>query len=196
MQEISETETKLFLINENGVFLEADVGQKEGTTPVELEAKNVELTRQNEELIVALQEANQKLADQQAELNRLTKALDKAMREAEDPSAATSELEELGKQLKREKEKGKRLWKLDCKQAAEQGELLSAKELEIEELKCQLEDYDSPREPDPDAYSGEGSAGVSTAPLLPLPTGSASRRGRAPPVDHYTGENPEIRFDD
>ena len=196
VQGILETETKLFLIDENGVFLEADVGQKEGNAPVELEAKNAELTRQNEELTVALQEANQRLADQQAELNRLTEALERAIRETEDPSGATSELEELGKQLKREKEKAKRLWKLNCKRAAEQEELLSARELEIEELKRQLDDPDSPREPDPDAYSGEGSAGVSTAPLLPLPTGSASRRGRAPPVDHYTGENPEIRFDD
>ena len=40
------------------------------------------------------------------------------------------ELEELGKQLKREKEKAK---KLNCKQAAEQ-ELLSAKEFEIGEF--------------------------------------------------------------
>ena len=57
---------KLFLIDKNGVFLEDDVGQKERNAPVELEAKNEELTRQNEELTVVLQEANQKLANQQA----------------------------------------------------------------------------------------------------------------------------------
>ena len=89
VQEISETETKLFLIDENGVFLEADVGQKEGNAPVELEAKNIELTRQNEELTPALQEAHQKLADQQAELNRLTEALERAMRETKDPSGVS-----------------------------------------------------------------------------------------------------------
>ena len=81
---LRETETKLFLIDENGVFLEADVGQKEGNAPVELEAKNVELMKQNEELTVALQEANQKLADQQARLNRLTELLERAMRETGD----------------------------------------------------------------------------------------------------------------
>ena len=106
VREISETETKLFLIDENGVFLEADVGQKEGNAPVELEAKNIELTRQNEELTAALQEVHQKLADQQAELNRLTEALERAMGETEDPGGV-SELEELGKQLKREKDKSK-----------------------------------------------------------------------------------------
>ena len=125
------------------MFLEADVGQKEGNAPVELEAKNIELTRQNEELTAPLQEAHQKLADQQAELNRLTEALERAMRETEDPGGV-SELKELGKQLKRENEKAKRLWRLNCKRAAEQEELLSAKELEIEELKRQLEDHDSP----------------------------------------------------
>ena len=143
VQEISETETKLFLIDENGMFLEVEVGQKEGNAPVELEAKNIELTRQNEELTAVLQEAHQKLADQQAELNHLTEALERAMRETEDPSGV-SELEELGKQLKREKENAKRLWRLNCKRAAEREELLSAKELEIEELKRQLEDHDSP----------------------------------------------------
>ena len=66
------------------MFLEADVGQKEGNAPVELEAKNVELMKQNEELTVALQEANQKLADQQARLNRLTELLERAMRETGD----------------------------------------------------------------------------------------------------------------
>jgi len=66
--------------------------------------------------------------------------------------------------------------------------------LEIEELKHQLENHDSPSEPDPDTYSKEASAGVFTAPLLPLPTGSASCRGQAP--HHYTGENPKIRFED
>ena len=71
------------------MFLEADVGQKERNAPVELEAKNIELTRQNEELTPALQEAHQKLADQQAELNRLTEALERAMRETKDPSGVS-----------------------------------------------------------------------------------------------------------
>ena len=57
---------KLFLINKKGVFLEDDVGQKEGNALVELEAKNEEMTRKNEKLTVAWQEANQKLANQQA----------------------------------------------------------------------------------------------------------------------------------
>ena len=63
------------MIDENETFLqersilinmEADVGQKEGNTPVELEAMNAELTRQNEELTAVLQEAKQKLANQQS----------------------------------------------------------------------------------------------------------------------------------
>lgn len=42
------------------------LGKKEGNAPVELEANNEELTRQNEDLTMVLQEANQKLANQQA----------------------------------------------------------------------------------------------------------------------------------
>ena len=61
--------------------------QKEGNVPVELEAKNAELTRQIEELTVALGEANRKLVDQQAEVDCLKEALERG---TEDPLKSRS----------------------------------------------------------------------------------------------------------
>ena len=91
---------------------------------------------------------------------------------------------------------------MSCRRASEQEELIVAKELEIEEMRLRLEESASHaggshvEDSSPD---GEEDSNHSTS--VPLHRHSSamrttSKRGRAPPIDPYTGENPEIRFDD
>lgn len=83
---------------------------------------------------VTLAEAEGKIAEQVIELERLSTAV----REYARRDRGSAEVEELQRQLKQEKEKGKQMWKLTCRQAADQEELLTAKDQEIEELQGRL----------------------------------------------------------
>ena len=128
---------------------------------------------------------------------------------------ASTEVEALCSQLKKEKERAKKLWALSCKQAMEQEELLVAKELEVEDLRARLEESVCQAEEGSRAggssHAGGGgmegssleeeeeydhhSVETSHHSLRPI-TCATPRKGKAPPIDPYTGESPEKRFDD
>ena len=106
------------------------------------------------------------------------------------------EVKKLKSDLQKEKEKSKQHWRMTCQQAAEQEEFLAEKDREIEELKRRLAGSRAPFTPPSHSDSDEGSPSVPpgetpTLMLLEPPR----RRGKAPPVDQYTGGDPNIRFD-
>ena len=115
--------------------------------------------------------------------------LREALREAKEQQAAKDvEIAKLQEQLEREKERYKKLWSLNCAQLAEFDSAVSAKEEEIERLKSRLhpDDLSLPRE-SPTREHSDGETGE----ILP-----SHRRGRAPPVEMFSGEDTENSLDD
>lgn len=131
-------------------------------------------------------------------------------REGEKMETLPAELEavrventELQQQLDREKTRFRELWRTNCRCLAEYDDMLMQKDLEIARLKPLLTEAgheslskashrsESPvGGSDPVSDTGRHEGG------LALPTESKPRRGKAPLVDPFTGEEPEIRLDD
>ena len=193
LEESSFLSVKLSLTDGEGVFLEADPLQKPLDASVdsaELERKLGEATAQNTNLTAELVKLQGALTAQEEE----TAQLQEELRTKSD----SEEVKKLKNDLQKQKEKSKQQWQMSCHQAAEQEELLAEKDREIEELKKKLASS-SRGSPTPPSHSD-----LDDDPPLVPPGDSHSltahepprRRGKAPPIDQYTGEDPEIRFED
>ena len=114
-----------------------------------------------------------------------------ALREAQEQQAVRDrEIARLYEQLEKEKERYKKLWSLNCAQLAEFDGTISAKDEEIERLKSRLHsvsDESSLPRGSPLRTPLEGE----TEDILP-----AHWRGRAPPVEMFSGEDSENTLDD
>ena len=104
-------------------------------------------------------------------------------------------LKKLKCDLQKQKEKYKQRWKMSCQQAAEQEERLAEKDREVEELKKKLASS-SRGSLTPSSHSDLDDGPPLVPPGAPTPHEPPRRRGKAPPIDPYTREDPEIRFDD
>ena len=116
------------------------------------------------------------------------------------------ENDELRQRLDHEKTRFRELWRTNCQCLAEYDTMCTQKDTEIKRLRQLLSEAgrrspseagrrsESPtRESDPhEPVSGNASHGGGLA----RTTGHKPRRGKAPPVDAFTGEEPEIRLDD
>ena len=193
LEESSFLSVKLSLTDGEGVFLEADSLQKPLDASVdsaELERKLGEATAQNTDLTAELVKLQGALTAQEEETARLQEELR--------TKSDSEEVKKLKNDLQKQKEKSKQQWQMSCHQAAEQEELLAEKDREIEELKNKLASS-SRGSPTPPSHSD-----LDDDPPLVPPGDSHSltvhepprRRGKAPPIDQYTGEDPEIRFED
>ena len=102
--------------------------------------------------------------------------------------ALQEEVSSLKSQLENEQKKVKEMWYKNCDQLLEFDSILAAKDEEIESLRNSH-----------GGVSAGAYGGASESPSLmlreSLPPGRP-RRGKAPPVDVFTGENPEILLDD
>ena len=115
-------------VREEGVFLEVKITSQFKGPELQLLVQELTLAKAYE-LREALDQANQKISDQDAEIETLTAA---ALREhTASRHSSVDDFADLRRQLKQEKENGKQLWRLNCRQLAEQEELLAAKELEL-----------------------------------------------------------------
>ena len=114
-----------------------------------------------------------------------------ALREAQEEQVVRDrEIARLHEQLEKEKERYKKLWSLNCAQLAEFDGTISAKDEEIERLKSRLHsvsDESSLPRGSPLRTPLEGE----TEDILP-----AHQRGRAPPVEMFSGEDGENTLDD
>ena len=120
-----------------------------------------------------------------------SEGLAKALRDiTAENTALKAEVSMLHEQLGRAKEKIKSMWKLNCEQLMEHEALIEAKDDEIANLKARLTILEG-RSSSPDTGHGRStpSGGVSVVP-------GRMRRGKAPPIDCFTGESMEILLDD
>ena len=99
-----------------------------------------------------------------------------------------AEVEQLKRELEAQKVKTKDMWKLSCEQLAEMDHTLSEKDDEIAELRDRLAVLSgTPPQEDPP---------LSVEPPRTEPEPARARKGRAPPIDAFTGEDPAVHLDD
>ena len=104
----------------------------------------------------------------------------------------------LENKLEEEKVRFRDLWRTNCRCLAEYDALISAKDTEIKELKHQLlarSGSASPSAPDEALHLPSG-GGTPRREEPTHPVAPRTRRGKAPPVDPFTGEDVEVRLDD
>ena len=127
------------------------------------------------EVIVELKQANVKIASLETELRDVMK-----------------DLTSVKALLAKEKEKSKRLWQQSCKWYLTHEDKMGRKDIEIEELREQVTRLLRPTSPPP-------LPGISSVATVVQNVGSPPAPlmiGKAPPVDPYTGEDPEVRWED
>lgn len=111
----------------------------------------------------------------------------------EELEAVRAENEGLREQLDHEKMRVREVWRTNCQCLAEYDQLIGQQEAEIKRLKDLLA-ASSPRPDSP--VSNASSYSTNGDHELPRTGTRKPRRGKAPPVDPFTGENPEMRLDD
>ena len=126
---------------------------------------------------------------QESEVASLTAALEEARRQAE---SLQTEVSELRHQLTEEKTRFREMWRSNCRCLAEYDSVIAEKDVEIEELKHSLQEATSLSGHDP----VEALEVPRHRPSGITPAEHRGRRGKAPPVDPFTGKSPEMRFDD
>ena len=115
---------------------------------------------------------------------------------AEENQSLKAEVSGLKDKLHEEKARIRDLWRTNCQCMAEYDDEIAAKDNEIEELRHQLSSRLEVHSVLPHTAETRvrGDTRTGEEPLQPL--GSRARRGKAPPVDPFTGENLEIRIDE
>lgn len=107
--------------------------------------------------------------------------------------AVKAEKEELCQQVEQEKKRFRELWKTNCQCLAEYDELIAQQQAEIKRLKELLPTAGTRPDSPVSDVSSHSPNGDYDGPRV----GSRRpRRGKAPPVDPFTGENPELQRDD
>ena len=98
------------------------------------------------------------------------------------------QLQEVTQMLEHKKARIKELWRMSCGQVEEFDAMVVTKDDEIAALKAQLAEQKRQRTP--------SSSDVDTVSISERQRSKDSRRGRAPPIDIFTGEDPSVRLDD
>ena len=176
---LQETETGMAvsLQDEQGVFLTAEPREavterppvQQGTPDSEEERDGDELHLEVQSLRLALEAANTEINELRVTIITLTE------------------------QVEKEKKRAKDLWHINCAQLAEFNSTLALKEDEVEVLQRELSGLRSHSTSPIDIEHTAHPLTHSSQPLTAVPT---RRRGKAPPIDAFTGEDPETRFDD
>ena len=134
------------------------------------------------------------VAETAAEVETLCSALAEAQSQNE---ALISESRCLQDDLKRAKERIKEMWKMNCVQLAGFDEALSSKEAEIEALKERVSQLEAMVDPGAILPIVSSSLTTTVGGGVAAQTHEAHRRrGKAPPVNKFTGEDPEYILDD
>ena len=117
----------------------------------------------------------------------------------EENQSLRDEVSALQQKLEDEKTRFRDLWRTNCKCLAEYDALVASRDDQIEELKRQLRAHRSGSPPLSVVASSSRPSSRGTEDPRDEPVRVAAprgRRGKAPPVDQFTGENVEMRLDD
>ena len=194
---------RLSLWDDDGAFLEIDpeiehVGARGGEDGVETEPV-VTVEGLQAALDCALEENKRlktQLEQQQETLEKergLMGLLEEEKRKLEE-SALPARVSELEGELKREREKMKSMWRMQCEQMVQCDNEIAEREAEISELRAKLAEHESHESREIRVLEESTASGEEHKPL-PSP-GRVVHRGKAPPVDAFTGEEAELRLED
>ena len=201
-----------------GVFVEA--GALEKIEKEEESTGNDEGSRGEEEGELEMEETSEhgdpSIARELAASRTLIEELETRNEElTEEVSCLGEEVSKLSEKLERETERVSEMWKLNCAQVASFDEAVVAKDAEIEQLKLKISGLEArtvggapvsltvpvtrppisvPR-PSLTRFAASGSVATESAPI-PLGAPTSARRGKAPPVNEFSGEDPECPLDD
>ena len=128
--------------------------------------------------------------DNEESVESLKVALEEANQQKE---ALQEEVQTLRQELAANKARITELWKLSCSQVQEYDQIIAAKDDEITELRAL--DTGAVRDP-PTTDTLNISTTTEGTTRSVGQAAKESRRGKAPPVDIFTGEDPDVRFDD
>lgn len=131
--------------------------------------------------------------------NRDQELVEKLQKVEEVVGNLTEEVETLKKQLERQKLRTLDMWKINSAQLQQHDSEMYEKEEEIVLLKRQLEELGYSRgltHPTPRATADGVLTHTVSTHTMGGPGEHKSRRGKAPPVDPFTGEDPNIMFDE
>ena len=112
-------------------------------------------------------------------------------------SSLNEEVKKVSDKLKREAERMSEMWRMNCAQVAGFDEAITAKDSEIARLKARISELEA-RRPTSPAFLPASSPVRSVEPTHPPHSSHASvptRRGKAPPVNEFSGDDPECLLD-
>ena len=176
----------MFLVNETGVIkciescdesahvLDNQNGNARGA-PQAFEREQWEDDDASSEATLELKQAKVKIASLETELRD-----------------AMKDLTSVKALLAKEKEKSKRLWQQSCERYLTHEDEMGKKDIEIEELREQVTQLLHPTSARPLSRTSSVASVVQDVGRPPVPL----RIGKAPPVDPYTGEDPEVWWED
>ena len=170
MVEETERGTKLTLLDHGGVFVTVEPQEPPVTTDSSEEPPVTE-----DDGLDEVTELRQTIATSEARIQTLEE-----------------EVVAIRRQLQEAKERNKELWRLNCAQLSEFDAALTAKDEEIIQLQQRLLDA---RVTTPTTVVGESNDDSVSLRGVPSITGH-HRRGRAPPISLFSGEDAELRLDD
>ena len=117
-------------------------------------------------------------------------------------SSLEGEVSTLAENLKKESERVNEVWRMSCDQVSCFDEIVTSKDAEIERLKARIIELETSRvDPlshrDSDRRVPPHPTTVALSPIAVTRTApSAPRRGKAPPISEFTGEDPDCTLDD
>ena len=203
VDETLRMQTMIWLVDSEGPFLQTDPSYRDSPGSSERDQECRKLREQNGELHERLADLQSQSEEQGRMVAQLETELESLRGVSSDELAA--EVERVKAELVEEREKRRQLWQTTCQQVAEQDRLLSTKEDELLALRTQLASL-SPRtvlprveEEDSSERARSPSEARAPPPLIPprsVAHESRTRRGKAPPVEPFTGENAEVQFED
>ena len=104
-------------------------------------------------------------------------------------------LSSLTDELKQVKGRIEELWRLNCSQVAVFDDTISAKDAEIEQLANRIAELESGLSHSSEDLANHVTQLPQSLPSIPLPI-VHSRRGKAPPVSEFSGEDSDFQLDD
>ena len=217
VQVIIGEDSRLYLVDDTGVIKasEATEGTENDHVQTNYELCDNEHDDSIESLRSVLREARlenerlqSKLSTRNDELERVCNERDQLKNDKAELKARSEgsleEIERLKAALSSQTEKAKRFWRLRCEQMLAHDKLIEAKEGEIASLHARLAALRTQNSRAADSHLTVETAqqdsvnefAVPTSRQLDTSTVQPSRKGKAPPVDLFTGESSDVLWED
>ena len=198
-------ESVLYLVNKGGIIKRIDLADhvpcEDSRGPGATERSALRGMSELERLRQTANEHEIVIENLRGELQAATETIDELRIACANTERLANEVATLKTAVEAEKQKVKRFWRLRCKQMLREEDLLQVKDAEIARLREQLllsvptaRSIDAASTPAANCTRNPTNVidDIDTSILQTLP----GRRGKAPPVESFTGEGSSVHWDD